>query len=376
MNIKDCHKISYLTDIFFGCKAIECLEELMMASNLKRPMVITDDGIVNCGYLEMGKLTSYPKYDKVETNPTENQLIEAAEIYKDEACDSIIAIGGGSSIDLAKVLGLYLTHPEPLESYSVRANVAKPIKKLLPPLVAIPTTAGSGSEVGRAALLTLKNGKKVGFISPFLLPMFTLCDPELTISLPVSLTAGTGMDAITHCIESYLSLKYNPVADAIVLDGFKRGYENIREATFNGKNIDARKEMMMCSIQGGMGFQKGLGAVHSLSHPLGALTSLKLHHGMLNALFLPDVLSFNVSHCYERLQHLSNVIGMRSVDEFIESIQTLNKDIKIPESLDLKLSCEELSSLSHEAYEDHCSVTNPRPFLAKDAEGIYQKILK
>lgn len=174
------------------------------------------------------------------------------------------------------------------------------------PFIAIPTTSGSGSEVVRAALVTVEEVGKLGFLSKYLLPTAAICDPELTVELPSLLTAATGMDAISHCVETFCSPRYNPIADAIALKGLERGYRNIFKVTNNGTDRNARAEMMMCSLQGGLAFQKGLGAVHSLSHPLGALTEKRLHHGTLNAIFLPGRLLVNFDYCKEKMEVIAD----------------------------------------------------------------------
>ena len=202
----------------------------------------------------------------------------AHRIYVQSGCDGIIAAGGGSPIDLAKCVALLVHHPPPLEQYAMVFGGMSKITSHVPAFIAVPTTAGSGSEIGRAALLTVTNNRKLGILSNHLLPKAIISDPELTLSMPPLLTAATGMDALSHCIETFCSTRFNPVADAIALDGLERGYKNILKATNNGTDRRGREEMMMCSLQGGLAFQKGLGAVHSLSHPLGGLTEKQLHH--------------------------------------------------------------------------------------------------
>ena len=294
--------ISYLTDIYFDFGALKVLPDLLKKYQVLRPLIITDKGLVNLGIIEKLSI-GYPKvYDHVETNPTEAMVLEAIEVYRKSECDGIVAVGGGSPIDLAKCVAILVNHPPPLEQYALLRDGISKITSAVPPFIAIPTTSGSGSEVGRAALVTVAGVGKLGFLSNHLLPTATICDPELTIELPSILTAGTGMDAISHCVETFCSPRYNPIADAIALDGLERGYSNIIRATRNGTDRMSRSEMMMCSLQGGLAFQKGLGAVHSLSHPLGALTEKRLHHGTLNAIFLPVVLRFNYDYCKEKMQ--------------------------------------------------------------------------
>jgi alcohol dehydrogenase class IV len=328
--------------------------------------------LVNLGLIKTLGIGSPQVFDKVETNPTEAMAIAALEAYRAGDCDGIIAAGGGSSIDLAKCAALLVYHAPPLEQYAVLNGGVPKITSRMPPLIAVPTTSGSGSEVGRAALITFRGGQKLGFISDHLLPCAAICDPELTVRMPPQLTAGTGMDAISHCIETFCSVRFNPVADAIALDGLQRGYLNILKATRNGADLQARSEMMMCSLQGGLAFQKGLGAVHSLSHPLGALTEKQLHHGTLNAIFLPVVLRFNYHNIKEKIQSMAQRLEIRDEATLPEVFEKLNSDLGLPARLrDLGLTKEDLLPLAERAQRDHCTLTNPRQLHVEDCHRLY-----
>jgi 4-hydroxybutyrate dehydrogenase len=308
----------------------------------------------------------------VETNPTEAMALAALNVYRQSECDGIIAVGGGSPIDLAKCVALLVHHAPPLEQYAMVNGGMSKITSQFPPLLAVPTTAGSGSEIGRAALLTLSSGRKLAFLSHHLIPQAAICDPELTIGMPPQLTAATGMDALSHCIEAFCSTDYNPVADAIALDGLERGYRNIINATTNGTDRHARAEMMLCSLQGGLAFQKSLGAVHSLSHPLGALTEKRLHHGTLNAIFLPFVLNFNYAYCKEKMEVLANKLKIKDAYKLPYRFALLNQDLGLPVRLrELGLTKTELKPLAKKAKEDHCSPTNPRPLKVEDCHRLY-----
>ncbi len=197
---------------------------------------------------------------------------------------------------MAKAVALLVAHPPPLAQYAmVEGGVAR-ITPAVAPLIAIPTTAGTGSEVGRGGLITLADGRKLGLVSPHLIPKVAICDPELTLGLPPLLTAATGMDALAHCLETFLSPRVNPPAEAIALDGLGRAARHIERAVSDGADREARWQMMTASMEGAMAFQKGLGAVHAMSHPMGALREPSLHHGTLNAVVLPAVLRFNEGH--------------------------------------------------------------------------------
>jgi alcohol dehydrogenase class IV len=368
--------ISYLSPVYFGAGRLALLPELVAGLGISRPLLITDRALVELGMAGRLGVSVAAVFDDVITNPVESSAIAAAAMYREAGCDGIIALGGGSPLDLAKIVALLAVHEPPLEQYAIVNGGPARITGELPPMVAIPTTAGSGSEVGRAALLTLESGEKLGFLSKKFLPAAVICDPELILTMPPGLTAGTGMDALSHCVETYLSTKVNPVADAIALDGLGRGWRNIRRAVENGSDIAAREEMMLCSLMGGLAFQKSLGAVHSLSHPLGALTEKRLHHGSLNALFLPHVLRFNYPACPEKYERIAAVIGAASGDQLPELFDKLNRELRLPTTLgELGLSAADLLPLAEKAYRDHCTPTNPRPLSVDDCRELYLNAL-
>ncbi len=278
-------------------------------------------------------------------------------------------------MDLAKVVGLLVGHELPLEQYAIVRGGVPRITASIPPVVAIPTTAGSGSEVGRAALVRVESGEKLGFLSPHLIPKAAVCDPELTVSLPTGLTAATGMDAISHCVETFLSPRINPVADAIALDALARGVANVEVATRDGANLAARSDMMWCSLEAGLTFQKGLGAVHSLSHPLGGLADRQLHHGTLNAIFLPHVLRFNAEACREKFARMEELLHVGS-GELPRVFAELSERLGLPAILSaMGVTTEDLAGLAEKAAADHCSPTNPRPLNVEDCRGLYAAAL-
>jgi len=364
--------ISYLTDIYFGYGKLELLATLLKMHGVSKPLVVTDKGVVNAGIIDRLRIKAVAVFDRVETNPTEAMALAALEVYQNAECDGIVAAGGGSSIDLAKCVALLVHHAQPLEQYAAINDGGKKISSKFPPLIAVPTTSGSGSETGRAALLTVKSGRKLAFISNHLLPKAAICDPELTLGLSPELTAATGMDALSHCIEAFCSNKYNPVADAIAIDGLQRGFDNIVKATMNGKDREARAEMMLCSLQGGLAFQKSLGAVHSLSHPLGALTEKKLHHGVLNAILLPFVLNFNYDFCRDKMEVMAGRLKINEAYKLPYQFALLNQQLGLPVRLrEMGLTKTELMPLAREAKQDHCTPSNPRPLGVEDCERLY-----
>jgi alcohol dehydrogenase class IV len=285
----------------------------------------------------------------------------------------VIAVGGGSPIDLGKAVALLATHVGPLEQYALIDGGLAKITSKVAPLIAIPTTAGTGSEVGRGALITLNDGRKLGFISPHMIPKVAICDPELTLGLPPSLTAATGMDALTHCIETYLSPRVNPPADAIALDGAARAARWIRDAVDDGSNRDARWNMMMAALQGGLTFQKGLGAVHALSHPLGGLKQISLHHGTLNAVLLPYVIEFNESHTETKYKTIRQRLGLKEGASLADYIRGLNARLGMPATLaEMGVPRDCFTAIAKSATEDHSSATNPRPASEADYRAILE----
>lgn len=365
--------LSYLNDVYFGRGVCTALPEILTRYGLGAPLVVTDRSLRELGVVDRAGLSDAVVFDGVETNPSEAQAALAFDVFLSAKCDSVLAIGGGSSIDLAKVVALKVNHDGDLRDYAIVEGGPGSILGEVPPVVAVPTTAGSGSEVGRAALMTVDDGDKLGFLSPKLLPVAAVCDPELTLTMPRSLTAATGMDAISHCVEAILSPRENPVAGSLATDGLRRGTRAIKRAAEDGQDRDAREAMMWCSLLGGMAFQKGLGAVHSLSHPLGRLTHLKLHHGTLNALFLPHVIRYNASFYETSLQGVASAVGGVDPAAFFED---LLRALSLPRCLsDLGVTDRDLVSSAPLAAADHCTATNPRPMSETEALELYRRCL-
>ena len=366
--------ITYLTDIWFGPGAAREVPALLARFGCERPLVVTDAGLAELGLVAKLGLVGAEQYAGTQTNPSEGNLQQCLAQFWGAGCDSVVALGGGASIDLAKLVTMMTVHEPPVAQYAILNGGSARIRAPAPPLVAVPTTAGSGSEVGRAALLRLESGRKLGFLSPWLLPRAAVCDPELTLSMPPRLTAATGMDAISHCVETYLSTRVNAVADAIALEGLARGWRAIRKAVADGTDLEAREQMMYCALMGGLAFQKSLGAVHSLSHPLGALGDAQLHHGTLNALFLAPVLRFNYEACRPRLGALARAIGLTSTAEVADAFARLVEELGLPRQLrELGVPREALAALAPHAAEDHCTATNPRAFGEPEARQLYEE---
>lgn len=371
--------ISYLTTVQFGFGELKAVSGGLADLGISRPLIVTDRGLAATDLIERLRAVSpllgnAALFAETPTNPTEEAVLAALALYREHGCDGLIAIGGGSPIDLAKGVALLAGHDGPLETYAAILGGIPKISAKVAPVIAIPTTAGTGSEVGRAALITLNDGRKLGFISAHLIPKLAVCDPELTLGLPSWLTAATGMDAITHCIETYLSPRDNPPAEAIALDGLKRAVSHIERAVADGSDREARKEMLMAALQGGLTFQKGLGAVHALSHPLGGLKQVSLHHGTLNAVLLPAVLRFNAPESQAKYAEIRRTLGLPADADLAEWIAGLTARLGMPASLSaMGVPRDVLPAIAEAAVKDHSSATNPRTASAADYAAMLEE---
>ncbi|MBL8319337.1 MAG: iron-containing alcohol dehydrogenase [Burkholderiaceae bacterium] len=365
-------RIFYITQIEIDHGAVRCLPQECDAARIRRPLLVTDPGVRAAGVFDRVVQAlggqAHAVYDQTPSNPTEAAVRAAVEVFKRDRCDGLIAVGGGSSIDLAKGVAIAATHDGPMKTYATIEGGSPKITAAVAPLIAVPTTAGTGSEVARGAIVIVDDGRKLGFHSWHLVPKAAILDPELTLGLPPLLTAATGMDAIAHCMETFMAPAVNPPADGIALDGLQRGWGHIERATRNGQDRDARWQMMSASMQGAMAFQKGLGCVHSLSHSLGGVNP-KLHHGTLNALFLPAVVHFNASaesiQRDRRLQRMAQAMGLAQEDgtgqTVAGAIRDMNARLGLPRGLAaLGVAPEVFDRVIAGAMADHCHKTNPR----------------
>jgi 4-hydroxybutyrate dehydrogenase len=356
--------IYYITQVQFDFGAIALARSECERAGIRRPLVCTDRGVVAAGLLERlgSALGDLPVavFDETPSNPTEAAVMKAVEAYRSHDADGLVALGGGSPIDLAKGVAIMATHPGRLADYATILGGSPKITAGVAPLIAIPTTAGTGSEVARGAIIILDDGRKLGFHSWHLVPKTAICDPELTFGLPPKLTAATGMDAVAHCVETFLSKAVNPPADAIAHDGLVRALRHIDRAVSEPTNREARWNMMSASMQGAMAFQKGLGAVHSLSHALGALP-IGPHHGTLNAVLLPEVVRFNEAAVPEKVQAIADVFGVRGGAALAASIRDLNRRLGLPAGLgEMGIGPDLYADIATHALKDHCHATNPR----------------
>jgi alcohol dehydrogenase class IV len=376
--------INYVTKIQFGYDSLQTLAAEAERAGMKRPMIVTDVGVRRAGIVDkviaaLGASTPPAIFDATPPNPNESAVRAAVELYLSAECDGIIAVGGGSSIDLAKGVAVCATHEGPLQSFAVIEGGLDRITAATAPLIAIPTTAGTGSEVGRGAILILDDGRKVGVISPYVIPRVAICDPELTLGLPSTLTAATGMDAIAHCIETFMAPAFNPAADGIALDGLWRAWQHIERATAEPGDREARLNMMSASMQGALAFQKGLGCVHSLSHALGGINP-KLHHGTLNAIFLPAVVHFNADSASVRderkLERLRHAMGLAEGADIGQAIEDMTRRLGLPTRLS-EIGVDEslFAGIVEGALHDHSHKTNPREASPADYRSMLAQSL-
>jgi 4-hydroxybutyrate dehydrogenase len=367
--------INYITQIQFDFGAVALVQQECDRVGIRRPMIVTDSGVRAAGLIDralahLNNPSQVGIFDQTPPNPNEAAVRAASNMFRDGAFDGIIAVGGGSSIDLAKGVAVCATHIGPLKTFAaIEGGVAR-ITSATAPVIAIPTTAGTGSEVGRGAVLILDDGRKVGILSPYVVPKSAICDPELTLGLPAAMTAATGLDAIAHCMETFMAPAFNPPADGIALDGLWRAWSHIEIATREPSNREARMNMMSASMQGALAFQKGLGCVHSLSHSLGGYNP-RLHHGTLNAIFLPAVIAFNSSAesmlKQNKLGRMAYAMGLTDASGIGPAIKAMTGRLGLPAGLsELGVTRDMFPKIIAGALADHSHNTNPRAASEQD----------
>jgi len=364
------YTFSFPTTILFGAGAIAALPSELANRSMRRPLIVTDAGLARTAVLDRIRHLSPEAlvFSAVDPNPTEQNVLDGLKYYREHQCDSLIGAGGGSPLDAAKAIRLKATHPLELAEYDDNIDGGAKIKGDLPAYIAIPTTAGTGSEVGRSTVITLtKTNRKTVVFSPHLMPSVAIDDPELTVGMPPHITAGTGMDALTHNVEAYLSIGFQPICDSIAIGGAKLASENLVRVMKDPNDIEARGNMMLAAMMGAIAFQKGLGATHSLAHPLSS--EFGMHHGTSNAVLLPAVLEFNRDAVHERLDDLSRALGGDPIDR----VRELNRVCAIaPRLRDHGIPKEALTSLADKALEDGCHRLNPRPCTREDLLALYR----
>lgn len=378
---------SFPTRIIFGIGATRQLPGCLGENGVRRPLVVTDPGLraappfktVVSALDDAG--VQYEVFDRVHPNPIEEDVVQAADSYRSAGCDSVIGLGGGSAIDVAKATVVMAREEGTLADFEAQAGGMDRLKGPYDPIIAIPTTAGTGTEVGRSSVITSQKLKrKIIIFSPWLMPRRAILDPELTVSLPPSLTAATGMDAFTHCLESLTCPVYHPICDAIAIHGLELIIRYLERATRDGGDIEARGNMLVAASMGAIAFQKDLGATHSLAHPLS--TEFGLHHGLANALCLPAVMRFNLDAAaphYARLARLyrdsnPNESDTRDAAEAVSMVEVMIERLGIRRGLrNHGVPQESLEALSVSAFADSCHKTNIRPCTQDDLFRLYQE---
>ena len=372
---------NYPTNVWVGEGRSSDLIEACNVSKITKPLFVTDKDLISLPMTVeiisnlknvLGKLDIFSEFTG---NPTGKNITEGVKIYNNNSCDGVIAFGGGSALDVGKAIAFMCgqTRPiwdfEDIGDYWKRADETK-----ISPIIALPTTAGTGSETGRAsAIINEETGVKKIIFHPKFLPTIVILDPKLTLDLPPRITAATGMDALAHNLEAFCAPGFHPMADGIALEGMRLVKNSLIEAVKNGKNIDARLEMLAAASMGSTAFQKGLGAIHSLSHPVNA--QFNVHHGLSNAIFMPYVLTFNKAEISKKIISACDYIGLeKSFDHFLQWILDLRKEFNIPHKLSEIVEKEkiDLDKLSEMAYADPSTNGNPKKLTVADMKTLYQ----
>ncbi len=374
---------SYPTAIRFGAGRISEIGEACKAAGMSKPLLVTDKGLagmeITTGTLDLMEAAGLARgmFSEVDPNPTDVNAEAGVRMYRDGGYDGVVAFGGGSGLDLAKVIAFMAGQTRPLWDFEdvgdwwTRADADK-----IAPVIAVPTTAGTGSEVGRASVITNSqtHEKKIIF-HPKMLPVTVICDPVLTVGMPRFITAGTGLDAFAHCVEAYSSPHYHPMSQGMALEGMRLVKEYLPRAYADGSDLEARAHMMSVAAIGATAFQKGLGAIHALSHPIGAVHHT--HHGTTNAVCMPAVLQFNKSAITKRFDEASAYLGIKGgFDGFCAYVDELNASMQIPKSLtELGVKDANLDKLTEAALRDPSTGGNPIKMTAANTKALFEEIL-
>ena len=368
---------SFPTTIVFGNGSINSLGDHIQRIGAKRALVVCDPGVVKAGIAERvrkvleGAGVPVAIFDRVDPNPIEPNVVDGVAAFRSHNADVIVSVGGGSPLDVGKLIALKVTHDRPLAEYDDAIGGDAHITSNVPPIINVPTTAGTGSEVGRSGVVTLKaTGRKTVIFSPHLMAKAAILDPELTVSMPPRVTAATGFDALTHCIEAYLSVGDHPMADGIALAGIELSAKHLPRAVEAGADLVARGAMMKAAMMGAVAFQKGLGVCHSLAHPLSS--EKNLHHGLANALCLPAVCDFNNHAVPDRIERVRRIVDLTSTS-LSNAIRALREKIGLPNGLSAEgVTKADIPKLADKAMEDACHRSNPRPCTREDMVKLYE----
>ena len=373
--------MSFPTRIVYGKGAIQELPNELKRAGASRPLLVTDKGILQAGLLrfvtplleQVGIKAQL--FTEFEANPTDRDALRGIEAYRAAGADSVLGVGGGASLDMAKAVALLVNHQPPLAQYDDAKGGDAKITSRVPPIVQVPTTAGTGSEVGRSTVLVI-DGTKTVIFSPHLMAKAAILDPELTVGLPPFITAATGMDALTHNLEAYVAKGDHPLADAIAIDGLRRIGAHLKRAVQNGKDLEAREQMLLGSAFGAIAFQKGLGACHSVAHALTPVAGT--HHGLANSLMLPAVTNFNRVAVEERVANAAVALGadpklspQERAHLCVELIDNLRGACGLPRRLSQAgVRREMIPQIVQKALADACHLSNPRPVTQADFERL------
>jgi alcohol dehydrogenase class IV len=374
-------RFNFPTTIFFGPGIRAQVAEHARTSGMKKPLVVTDRGVNELPMFqsfvkdlrEAGVLAEV--FAGVGGNPVKSQVIAGVEAYRQAGADSIIGVGGGAALDVAKAIALMIHHPGDLFDYEDEKPGARPIDQPIPRWIALPTTSGTGSEVGRSAVVSddRTHIKKIIF-SPRLLAQAVFADPEFTLGMPAKITAAVGMDALTHCVEAYLAKGFHPICDGIALEGLRLAARSLVTCVKNGQDVEARGLMMMSSMMGAIAFQKGLGVTHSCAHALG--TAVDMHHGLANGIMIDHALKHNAPAAAERFRILGEVVGIANAtaEDFLSWLSNLKKQIGIPAGLvQAGVKRDVQGRLVEIAVADACHPNNPVPVTKGDFERIFHE---
>ena len=386
------NQYNFPTVLFYGADALKDLAPAIQKRGLKSLLLVTDPGLVQIGLADSVKSTltssglNIEIFDNVHPNPIEEDVTTGVEMYKSGGFDGIIALGGGSAMDVAKTIRFMAVHEPPLAQYDDALGGDAKIVNPMPPLFAIPTTAGTGSEVGRSSVITLKEtGRKTIFFHPGLMPDIAVLDPKLTVGLPPHITAATGMDAFTHCAEAYLVDSFHPMADALAVEGMKMIVANLPKVLDEPGNLDARGKMLLAASMGATAFQKGLGMIHSMAHPLSA--EFNIHHGLANALLIKFGMEFTIAKTLETsnqaLMEKLNLIGNIILNSTTEDVALLPENLNnFIHNLGISGGLEQhgilpkhIPKLAQLAFEDSCHATHPFPVSIEDFHAVYTRAL-
>ncbi|WP_420339834.1 iron-containing alcohol dehydrogenase [Roseibium sp.] len=374
---------SYPTAMRFGAGRISEIADACKASGISKPLLVTDKGLASMDIttktLDLLDAAGLGRglFSEVDPNPTDLNAAEGVKVYQDGGYDGVVAFGGGSGLDLAKVIAFMAGQTRPLWDFEdigdwwTRANA-----DAIAPIVAVPTTAGTGSEVGRASIITkVDTAEKKIIFHPKMLPSVVICDPELTVGMPKFLTAGTGLDAFAHCVEAYSSPHYHPMSQGIALEGMRLVVDYLPRAYADGTDLEARGHMMSAAAMGATAFQKGLGAIHALSHPIGAVHHT--HHGTTNAVCMPAVLQFNKSAIAGRFDKAAGYLGISGgFDGFCAFVDEFNASMNIPKTLtELGVKDPNIEELTAAALRDPSTGGNPIEMTEKNTRALFEEIM-